>query len=77
MPTWLTALVAAVWEILKPWVMPVGAAVVGSELQKGQAAQETLDKIHEADEAAAVTRGWSRADRLRYLDERRRLRNIP
>jgi len=29
--------------------------------------QHTLDTVSEADEAAAVSRGWSRADRLRCL----------
>jgi hypothetical protein len=77
MPAWLTALFAALWELVKPWVVPAGAAVLGSELQKGQEAQNTLDKIHEANEAATVTRGWSRADRLRYFDQPRRRRYAP
>ncbi len=76
MPAWLTALIAAVWEVLKPWVMPVGAGVVGSELQKGQEARETLDKVYEADKAVAAARGWSPADRVRYLERRGRMRDI-
>ncbi|MET4294701.1 hypothetical protein ABIB06_006534 [Bradyrhizobium sp. LB8.2] len=56
--------------------MPAGAAVVGSELQQGRQAEDALDHIEEADKAAAASRGWSPADRLRFLEQRGRVRDI-
>lgn len=76
MPAWLAAVIAAIWEVIKPLLTPAAAAVVGAELQKGQDAYEALDHIQKGDKAAAATRGWSRADRMRFLEQRGRVRDL-
>lgn len=76
MPAWFVTFIAALWEVIKPLFSPVAAAVVGAELQKGQDAYEALDHIQKGDKAAAATRGWSRADRLRFLEQRGRVRDL-
>ena len=76
MPAWLLAAIAWLADLLRPYLPLLGAGAVGVELQKGAEAQSTLDRVHEADEAAAVSRGWSRADRLRWFAQRRRLRDL-
>lgn len=76
MPAWLSAVLVALWEILKPWILPAAAAAVGSELQKGKAAEATLKGVVDAAKASADNRRLSYAERVQFLERRSRVRGI-
>lgn len=73
---YVAAILAALWKVLAPFFAPAAGAAVGAELEKGEQAKDALDHIDEADKAVAAARGWSAADRLRYLQQRGRVRDI-
>lgn len=81
MPTWLVAIWAGIVSVLTPLINALLAWQAGKEAEKqkarADAEQATLDSLDKADEAAAAARGWSRDDRLRYFEQRRRLRDLP
>lgn len=76
MPAWQAALVA-VWKVLEPYLGPVLYALFGAKLQRGSDAEDTMEKVMDASKAVAASRGWSHADRVRFLKERGLYRVLP
>jgi hypothetical protein len=76
MPAWLSALLVALWELIKPWLMPTAAAAVGSELQKGKQAQDTLKGVQDAAKASADNRRLPYDERVQFLERRGRVRGL-
>jgi hypothetical protein len=78
MPSWaaVLAFLKALLEAVKPYLKPLGTAVVAVKLQDGARAEKTVEKVLDADEAVAQSRGWSPDDRMRFLKDRGRLRDL-
>lgn len=75
MTEWLLPILTALWKLVEPMIAPLLGVRLGMELQDGKSAKESLKGIEKGNALANSADSLSRADKLRYLESRKRVRN--